>query len=355
MSEYPKLSASINQIGKNASALIDSCNYYGVKPVAVTKLVGSQPEVVEELVKNGITIVADSRLKNLKKIQNINVEKMLLRLPALSEADDVILYSNISLNSEFQSLVALSEAAIRHNRVHKVIVMHDLGDLREGSFKVETTLELASLAIRLVNIELIGIGANLACYGGVEPSSANQQELVNIAKQIEQRHDIKLSVISGASSAGLPLMMSGGLPDGVNQLRLGASILMGIGLNDEPVPGTSQNVFTLSAEIIEVKIKPSVPEHSSALDAFGNVPIFTDRGERKRAICAVGKQDVNFDELSPTDQKAIIIGGSSDHLIIDVDDCEFDYRVGDILEFELGYSGVLQCITSEYINKSFLV
>ncbi len=167
---------------------------------------------------------------------------------------------------------------------------------------------------------------------------------------------MKLKIISGgASSAGLPLMMEGSLPTEVNQLRLGASILMGIGLNDMPVKGTKQNTFTLSAEIIEVKRKPSVPQNSSVLDAFGNVPTFTDRGNRMRAICAIGKQDVNFDELfPPEDADVIIVGGSSDHLILDVDDCQNKYKAGgDIINFNLGYSGVLQCMTSEYISKDF--
>ncbi len=353
MSKYPRLTVNNKQINMNAEALINSCHRYGVEPVAVTKLVCSEPKIVHGLIESGISMIADSRLSNLKKINHLEIKKMLLRLPALSEADEVIKYSDVSLNSELDSLYSLSRSALKQNKNHQVIIMHDLGDLREGSFNIEMTKELVSACVHLPNIEIIGLGSNLACYGGVEPSIENQSELIAIAREIESLYKVNLPIISGASSAGLPLMMKGELPDGINQLRLGASILMGIGLNDQPVPGTKQETFTLSAEIIEMKVKPSVPKNSSALDAFGNVPVFTDRGERKRAICAIGKQDVNFDEISPIDKNIIVIGGSSDHLILDVNDSENMYKTGDIVDFNLGYSGVLQCMTSEYINKVF--
>lgn len=353
MKKYPNISFNEENINTNAESLIKSCCKYGVIPVAVTKLICSEPKIVEGLVKSGISVVADSRINNLKKISHIPVSKMLLRLPSLSEIDDVIEYSDISLNSELDILLALSKSAVEKTKRHQVIIMHDLGDLREGSINIEMTRELAAACIHLPNIDLIGIGSNLACYGGVEPSKENQSELVSIARDVERSYGIDLQVISGASSAGLPLMLTGEMPQEINQLRLGASILMGIGLNDEPIPGTTQDTFTLSVEIIEVKVKPSVPKNSSALDAFGNVPVFIDRGERKRAICAIGKQDVNFDEILPKDENIILIGGSSDHLILDVDDCKSNYQTGDVVEFTLSYSGVLQCMTSEFIHKEF--
>lgn len=351
MLTYPRITVLKENIFHNVKSLIKSCHKYGVEPVAVTKLVCSEPVIVDGLIRSGISIIADSRLRNLRRINHIAVRKMLLRLPALSEVDEVVEYSDVSLNSELTVLFALSESAIKLNKRHQVIIMHDLGDLREGSFSFEMTKELVSACIHLPNIDVIGLGSNLACYGGVEPSVENQSELIAITRKIENLYGIKLSVISGASSAGLPLMMDGKMPDGINQLRLGASILMGIGLNDEPVLGTIQDTFTLTAEIIEVKLKPSVPKNSSALDAFGNVPQFIDRGDRKRAICAIGKQDVNFDEIFPQDKKIIVIGGSSDHLILDIDDCSEEYHVGDVVHFNLGYSAVLQCMTSDYILK----
>ncbi|KLV03680.1 alanine racemase [Photobacterium aquae] len=354
MSTYPRINIHLATITGNTRAMVSACQEAGVSPAGVTKLACAYPQIGQAILDGGISLLADSRINNLKKLKPLHAKTLLLRLPAISEADDVVRYADISLNSESATLKALSEAALRHNTIHQVIAMHDLGDLREGAYYREETLALCREAMALPGIELVGLGTNLACYGGVEPTTENQSRLASLAQEIETEHGITLRYLSGASSAGLGLMLNNQLPDAINQLRLGASLLMGIGLNDEPVPGTRQDTFSLDTEIIEIKCKPSVPEASTALDAFGNKPEFVDRGIRRRAICAIGKQDVDPNQLTPRDSKIIIIGGSSDHLIVDIDDCDTDYRIGSTLTFDLSYSGVLQCMTSEYVNKHFI-
>ncbi|AJR05121.1 alanine/ornithine racemase family PLP-dependent enzyme [Photobacterium gaetbulicola] len=354
MSTYPCINIHLNTITKNTQNMVSACHSYGVSPAGVTKLACAYPEVGQAIINGGIHLLADSRIANLKKIQRLDAEKMLLRIPAISEADDVVHYADISLNSELTTLEALSDAAVRQHKTHQIILMHDLGDLREGAFYEEETIALSHKAMAMPGIEVVGLGTNLACYGGVEPTAENQSKLVSLARQIESELGITLKYISGASSAALPLMLNGQLPQDINQLRLGASLLMGIGLNDDPIPNTQQDTFDLTAEIVELKIKPSVPINSTALDAFGNKPEFVDRGLRKRAICAIGKQDVDISEITPKDKDIIVIGGSSDHLIIDINDSQTDYHTGSLVEFELSYGGVLQCMTSEYVTKRFI-
>ncbi|GAB3518101.1 alanine/ornithine racemase family PLP-dependent enzyme [Photobacterium alginatilyticum] len=354
MSTYPCINIHLDTITQNTQHMVSACQAQGVSPAGVTKLACATPDVGQAILNGGIQLLADSRIRNLKKIRHLNAQTLLLRLPALSEISEVIKYADISLNSEMATLDALSAEAVKQHKTHQVILMHDLGDLREGGFYEEETLALARKAVSLPGIELVGLGSNLACYGGVEPTSDNQNTLIAIARQIEASFGITLKYISGASSAGLPLMFSGELPQGINQLRLGASLLMGIGLNDDPIPDTRQDTFDLTAEIVEIKVKPSVPTSSTALDAFGNKPDFIDRGLRKRAICAVGKQDVDISQISPKDPNIIVIGGSSDHLILDINDCEPDYQIGSLVDFDLSYGGVLQCMTSEYITKRFI-
>lgn len=354
MNAYPRINIHLDAITENTQHMVSVCAKHNVKPAGVTKLACALPEVAKAILAGGITLLADSRLRNLKKIKNLHSQTLLLRLPALSEVDDVVEFADISLNSELVTLQALSDAALVKGKRHQVIVMHDLGDLREGGFFEEETLALCREAIHLPGIELVGLGTNLACYGGVEPTYDNQNQLVALARQIEEENDITFQFISGASSAGLGLMMRSELPSGVNQLRLGASLLMGIGLNDDPVPHTRQDTFQLEAEIIEIKVKPSVPVNSTALDAFGNKPEFVDRGLRRRALCAIGKQDVDISQLTPVDKNIIVIGGSSDHLILDINDCNQDYKIGTAVKFDLSYSAVLQCMTSEYVYKHMI-
>ncbi len=350
----PCLFVDLPVVRANAQAMVELCEASGIHPVGITKLACGAPEVAEAFVEGGIRVVGDSRVNNLAKFKDLPVEKLLLRIPSVSNALDTVRYADVSLNSEPHTVRALSAAAVALGRTHKVIVMHDLGDLREGCFSADDTVALARLVTELPGLTLEGLGTNLACYGGVEPTTDNQQQLVDIAHRIECELGVKLQVVSGASSAALPLLLRGGMPEGVNQLRLGASLLMGIGLNDDPIPGTSQDTMRLGVEIVELKEKPSVPVNSTALDAFGNKPVFEDFGIRKRAICAIGKQDVNFDDLIPQDKAVRIIGGSSDHLILDVTDSDLDYQVGDTVYFALSYGGALQCMTSEYVRKEYL-
>ncbi|RBW66606.1 alanine/ornithine racemase family PLP-dependent enzyme [Vibrio genomosp. F6] len=354
MSDYPCINIHLDTITQNAKNLVSASKKYGVFPTGVTKLACAYPQVGQAILNGGIRILADSRVQNLKKLRHLQAETMLLRIPAISDVSDVVRYADISLNSELETLQALSVEAIKQQRIHQVILMHDMGDLREGAFYQEETLALARQVMTFEGLKLVGLGTNLACYGGVEPSVDNQKQLIALAQQIEQEHQIHLMYLSGASSAGLPLMLSGALPQGINQLRLGASILMGIGLNDDPIPNTRQDTFDLSAEVVEIKVKPSVPTLSTALDAFGQRPEFIDRGLRKRAICAIGKQDIDIDQMTPKDSNIIVIGGSSDHLILDITDCDDNYHIGSLIDFELSYGGVLQCMTSEYITKHFI-
>ena len=299
--DFPCLFVNLSVIRDNTRTLIALCRQHGVEPVGVNKLSCEAANVARAMIDAGISTIADSRIQNLKKIADLPVDKLLLRLPQISLAHDIVAYADISLNSEEHTLQALSAAAIAQNKTHRVILMHDLGDLREGCDEL----------------------------------------------------GIALRTISGASSAALFLLINGGLPTGVNQLRLGASLIMGFGLNDEPIPDTRQDAIKLGVEIIELKDKPSVPQHSTALDAMGRKPVFEDLGVHHRALAALGEQDVSFSQLRPFDPGVKVLGASSDHLILDVTHAASGYQVGDIVYFSLGYSGVLQCMTSEYVGKQY--
>lgn len=349
----PCLFTDLTIVRDNAQAMVELCRAHGITPAGVTKLACGSREVAQAYIEGGITILADSRIANLKKLADMPAQKLLLRIPQVSLAQETVAYADISLNSEAHTLRALSAAAVALQRTHKVIVMHDLGDLREGCIDPEETKALARLAHELPGLHLEGLGANLACYGGVEPTTENQQYLVDLAKEIEQELGCELRTISGSSSAGLPLLLRGGTPKGINQLRLGASLIMGFGLNDEAIPGTRQDAVKLAVEIVELKDKPSVPINSTALDAMGRKPVFEDIGVHRRALCAIGEQDVQLSQLMPLDPGVKVIGGSSDHLILDVTHSASGYQLGDAIYFELGYSGVLQCMTSEYIDKCY--
>ena len=349
----PRLEIFPARIEENARIILSLCHAHNIQVACVTKVVCAHPEIANALVSAGADILADSRTENLKVLKNngISLPLMLLRIPTPSRLDEVVQFSDISLNSSFETIKGLSFAAQKRNLVHRVIFMIDLGDLREGIWP-ERALDEISASKKMPNIEIIGLGCNLACYGGVIPTTEKMQMLIDLRSEISVQTGLPLKVISGGNSANLPLLLSGGMPAEINQLRIGETIQLGRNVLDRsPFPGTRQDTFCLIAEVVELETKPSVPIGSRGQDAFGGTPSFIDRGLRKRAICNIGRQDVVVDNLEPVDPKMIILGGSSDHLIVDVEDSSQKIKIGDEISFYPGYGALLAASTSPYVKK----
>lgn len=347
----PALTIDIGKIEHNTKTMVEMCSKQGINVAAVTKCYCGMAEIAEASIRGGAYMLADSRLENLVKLKHLKIPKLLLRLPMLSEIDDVIEYADISFNSEYKTMKALSLKALEKNKRHKIIFMVDLGDLREGVWSTDAVSYVEDI-IKLEGIELMGIGTNLTCFGGVLPSVDNLSLLGNIAKQIESTYHIKLEVVTGGNSSSVYLIEDGQIPNKINQLRFGEAILFGTEFAyGQRIKNTYNDVFKLYAEIVELKEKQSIPIGEIGLDAFGQKPVFIDKGIRKRAILGIGKQDVRIESIMPIDNEIVVLGASSDHLIVDVTESEREYDVGDIIEFNVLYPAVLSLMTSEYVDK----
>ena len=351
---YPKLVIDLKKIEKNTREIVKRCRTRGISIAGVTKMVCGNEIIGNTLVEAGVEILADSRIENLQRMSEIPVPKMLIRIPMASQAEKIVKFSDISLVSEMTTIKELAKEALRQDKVHSIILMVDLGDLREGIFYRNEIFAAVEEIGKVPGINLIGIGSNLTCYGGVVPTRENLSRLTEIKSTLEKRYSLTLRIVSGGNSGSLTLFKDDSLPSEINQLRLGASLLMGIGLDDKPIRGLETKVFCLEAEIVEIRLKPSIPIGERSLDAFGEKPDFIDRGIRRRAICALGKQDISLEHLLPVDKDLIILGGSSDHLIIDITDSSNEYCVSGRIEFHLTYGGCLSAMASRYINKVFL-
>jgi ornithine racemase len=352
--EYPCMEINLGKIKHNAKQIVSLCGSREVHVVGVSKVFCARRPIVKALLEGGIEIIGDSRLENLKKISELSCRKMLLRIPMGSHVADVVRYSDISLNSELCTIKRLSEAAKAINRIHSIILMIDVGDLREGILENEA-LDMVRNIIELDNINLCGLGTNLTCYGGVIPDENNLGRLVALKRSIKNEFGINLPLISGGNSSSLYMVMNGTMPEEVNQLRIGEAISLGRETSfGGIIPGCHEDCFTLKGEIVEIKYKPSVPMGNIGMDAFGEKPTFEDRGIIKRAIVALGRQDVTVTGLKPTDEDVEILGGSSDHLILDVTSCSRKLQVGDIIDFNVDYSCLLMSMTSPYVKKYYV-
>ena len=349
----PRLEIYPSRIEENARSVINLCHSHGIKVAGVTKVICAHPAVVGALEKAGVDILADSRLENLNAIRETGstLPLMLLRIPTPSRLAEVVELADISLNSSLETMIGLSKAAVKAGKTHQVILMIDVGDLREGIWP-DRALEVVTGAANLPNLDVLGLGCNLACYGGVIPTTEKMEMLLDVHEKCQKSTGLPLEIISGGNSANLPLLAAGGIPAGINQLRIGEAIQLGRNVLDRsPWPGTRQDTYRIVAEVVEMEVKPSVPIGMCGRDAFGDTPQFTDRGLRKRAICNLGRQDVVVDNIEPVDPGLIVLGGSSDHLIVDVQEAAEPVKVGSEIAFYPGYSALLAASTSAYVQK----
>ena len=130
----PYLTIDLDKIEHNARTIVDFCGRHGIAVTGVTKVTCGHPDIARAMLRGGVTSIGDSRVESVTRLKRAGVDTsyVLLRIPALSAVDAVVESVDVSLNSELEVLRALSASACRRGRVHEVIVMVDLGDLREG-------------------------------------------------------------------------------------------------------------------------------------------------------------------------------------------------------------------------------
>ncbi|SHI22559.1 Predicted amino acid racemase [Sporobacter termitidis DSM 10068] len=356
MKHMPCLEINLTKIEENARRTVEKCAGMDIEVLGVTKGFAALPRIVKAMQLGGITKLADSRLEHVIALrkQHFSQSITLLRIPQLSSIDDVLTYTDCSINSEYEVIKALSEKAVTKGIHHDIILMIDVGDLREGVLPEEAA-DMAVKVAGLPGVIIRGIGTNMGCYGGILPTIRNLNLLLETKREIEEKTGIVIDIVSGGGTSSLKLVESGDMPAGVNQLRVGEGILLGTDTtHDREIPWLHQDAFLLRTEVIEVKTKPSVPIGETGKDAFGNTPVFVDKGLCDRAILALGKQDVNLEGLIPADPNISILGGSSDHLIIDVTNAEDRVKVGDLVTFRLNYQGLLTSSNSKYIKKVYV-
>ncbi len=349
MRQYPQLEFDLALLRSNADAVISRCRGMGIRVCGVVKGVDGLPEAARVLRAAGAAELGTSRLEQVARCRAAGVPGpwLLIRIPGLTELPDVVALCETSLQSEWTTLLALEEECLRQKKTHRVIVMTDLGDLREGFWDKKELVDVCERVERdLPHVQLAGIGVNLTCYGSTKPTPEKMNELVGLARQVEQRIGRKLEIVSGGATSSFTLVHWGTMPAGVNHLRIGEAILLGKDLQVDwgirDMDYLRMDALTLRAEVVEVKDKPTYPIGEFAIDAFGRKPVYEDRGIRRRAILALGRADVGeLESLIPREPGLTVIGGSSDHCIVDVEDCPRRLQVGDIVEFSLCYSHML--------------
>ena len=345
MSErYPRLEINTNYQKENVEAVIKRCEKCNVTITGIIKGVNGIPEITKAYIDGGIKSIGTSRLEQIENLagnkQGISI--MLIRTPMLSEIEDVISLTDVSLNTELEVIIALNEEAKRQGKIHKIILMADIGDLREGFWDKEELLDAAQLIEeKFDNLYLEGVGTNVGCYGALEPTVETLEKLSSIAEKVEYRIGRKLNIVSGGASSSLMGIWDQDMPEKINHLRIGGEVMLahtnrvvyGYDMSD-----LHYDVFRLKAEIVRVK---------TITDKYGN--------KRKEAVLDLGLLDYcNADALYSVEKGIKIRETFDDYTVVDIEDDSKDYEIGDILTFALSYGALVYLTKSRSVKLAFV-
>lgn len=363
----PELIINLRKLRENAQTEKALLAKSGVEVLGVNKVFDGCLETAQALVDGGIEVIAESRTYNLAKIRTLGCLTCLLRSPCMSELPDVVRYADLSLNSEPAVIRALSAEAGRQGKVHGVLLMVDMGDLREGIWFTEEQriIETVALIESLPGVSLYGLGTNFNCYGTVMPSVKNGQDFMAIARRVEQALGIRIKRLSAGNCTSFHLIDKGIWPEGLNHLRIGGLHQFGLEYvamkyrdefhhSSKPVARACSDLYRLRAEVIEANAKPTVPVGELGVDAFLQPKQFEDHGTRRRVLLAFGRQDVPAESCTPADDAMFVLGQTSDHTLLDVEDCGHAFKPGDVVEFELDYTALLMACQTKGVRKTFI-
>ena len=324
--------------------------------MAYIELYQKKLEHIQEFIRLGAKELCDSRISNLRVVKSIDpdIATAYIKPPAKRSIKSVVKYADASFNTEYETIRLLSEEARRQNKTHKVIIMIELGDLREGVMG-ENLIDFYESVFKLPNIAVTGIGTNLTCLHGVLPSQDKLVQLSLYKQLIETKFGREIPWVTGGTSVIIPLLFHRQVPDGINHFRIGETLYFGNNLiTNEPIKGMKQDVIRLFAEIIEITEKPKVPIGFMAENVAGETYVVNEEDYGKtsfRAILDIGLLDINTDYLEPEDEGVEFAGASSDMVVIDLGGTKRNYKVGDLVVFRLKYMGALSLLSSDYIDK----
>lgn len=331
----PRIEVDLSLIRQNARHLVDLLAPLGISVVGVTKGVCGHPQIARAMLDGGVVALGDARASNVERMRaaGITAPIILIRTPMLSQIDRIVRTCSASLNTDLSVIEALSEAALRVGRIHRIILMVEMGDGREG-LPPAAMPDVARRVMALKGVSLAGIGANFACLTSHAPTAMAMHALSQIAATIERECGVTIEINSGGNSASVSGLLAGALPSCVTQLRLGEAILLGRDpLTHQPIDGLATDAFTLVAEVIESAL--DTPMHILGPD---DAP-----GSRSKSLLALGDQDTDVSGLSMPKGMALQ-GSTSDHLVLRISGQAL--TVGSELRFQLGYAALMRAMSA---------
>ncbi|MDX5436063.1 MAG: alanine racemase, partial [Pontibacter sp.] len=225
---------------------------HGIDWGVVTKLLCGHELYLKEVLELGVKEVHDSRVTNLKTIKKMapGVQTVYIKPAPKQSIPDIIRYADVSFQTELDIIRLLSAEAVKQDKLHKIIIMIEMGDLREGVMG-EELVDFYEKVFELPGISVIGLGANFNCLHGVMPTRDKLIQLSLYKQIIEAKFDRRIPWVSGGTSVTIPLLFNHQLPGGINHFRIGEALFFGLNLfTNETFEGMHDDVFELVTEII---------------------------------------------------------------------------------------------------------
>ena len=353
-----RVTIDLLKLQQNINTINGWMESHGAGWTLVTKVLCGHRDTLSALQSIGVRSIGDSRVANFKAIEKVHddFESWYLRLPHYSAISEIVAHADVSLNSESKIIEALNLEAGRQGKMHRVIIMIELGDLREGILP-GTLVEFYEQVFDLPNIEVIGIGANLGCISGAVPSVDQMMQLALYRELLELKFKRKLPTISAGSSSWLPLLLEGRVPQSINHFRIGESVFLGTDLiSGGKLNDLHDDAIILESEIVEIKEKGLIPvvetlETLSSFETFENEDSVIPGQRGYRALVSVGQLDTDVRGLTPVTPGQRVVGGSSDLIVVYLGDDDGGLKLGDTIRFKLSYAALLGLMHSKYIDK----
>lgn len=353
---YPLLEMDRGAVSHNVREIARVCCAAGVDAWGVTKVVRGDPEIARLMILGGFAGLCDSRTDNIAAMRSAGVTArvMLIRVPMISEIRRAVELADVIMMSETSVIRAADAACAETGREVEILLTADVGDRREG-FMPEEMLAAADELRDLRHVRVAGLAANFACASGVLATQDKFIELIRLRDEMRRRTGLELGTISVGGTTALFEAERRAVPDGITQFRIGEAVVAARDSSrDRDLTYLRPDAFTLRAEVVECRDKPSLPDGEFGQAAGGLAPEFEDLGVRRRALLALGKQDTVPDRLIPLDEGVKILGASGDHLRVDVTDRPVRTEPGDVLSFRPLYPALLALSTSPYVTKKYI-
>lgn len=363
-----ELIINTKKIQNNIKTLSAYFEAHNIEWSLVTKVFSGDKEflkkvLTDEVIEN-INSIGDSRLTSLKNLKEVNpnMRTIYIKPPAKVYVNEVVKYADISLNSSYNTIKALNEAAKKNDIIHQIIIMVELGELREG-VKRSKLMEFYEKVFELSNINVIGIGSNLGCMYGVEPSYDKLLQLSLYEELISAKFNRDLKFVSGGTSITLPLIENKTIPKDINHFRVGEAAFFGISpLDNQQFMSLATDTFEFKANIIELEEKKIVPEGVISDGNIGHTANFNEEDMSETSIKAIldfGLLDVEKDDIESVDGELKFVGITSDMLVVDIGNNKTKegkkkYSVGDKITFKPNYMAVARLLNSKFIEKKFV-